>query len=345
MSRTFRWGIIGLGKIAHKFAQDLRLVKNARLHAVASRTTEKARHFAAQYEVPHHFGSYEDLARFEELDAVYIATPHIGHCANTLMMLDNKIAVLCEKPFAMNGAEVRQMVDLARRQRVFLMEAMWTRFMPTIQQALSWIKEGQIGAIKSVRADFGFKANFQPDGRLFNQQLGGGSLLDIGIYPVFLSLLLLGKPEQIEATSVIGSSQVDESCGILLRYKGGQMALLHSSIVAKTATEAFIHGDKGSIHIHSRWHEPTSISLHKEGSDPKDVFFSYKGHGYYLEIEEVQKCLAAGQLESKLLPLNFSLDLIDLLDAIRLKAGIFYPRYDQFAKSAWLEDRDRFSMN
>ncbi|MEM9920038.1 MAG: Gfo/Idh/MocA family oxidoreductase [Bacteroidota bacterium] len=345
MSKVFNWGIVGLGKIANKFAQDLRVVKDARLFAVASRSFEKAERFAELYHAPHAFGSYEALADCPGLDAVYIASPHIGHCAHSLLFLKKGVPVLCEKPFAMNASEVNQMVREARLQNTFLMEAMWTRFMPTIKQALEWIEAGEIGEVKSVRADFGFNAPFNPESRLFNQNLGGGSLLDVGIYPVFLSLLIFGKPSQIEATASIGSSNIDESCGILLKYPEGQMALLHSSIVAKTATEAFIHGEKGSIHIHTRWHEPTSVSLQVEGREPKDVFFNYKGLGYYLEIEEVQRCLAAGRRQSATLPLSFSIDLIELLDAIRLKAGIFYPRYDRFGKNIRVEDKDRFSMN
>ncbi len=345
MNQVFNWGIIGIGKIANKFAQDLQVTPNANLLAVASRSIEKAQGFAQQYGATFFYGSYEEILNTPDLHAVYIATPHVAHCENTLMCLEHQIPVLCEKPFAMNATEVRRMISLAQFQKTFLMEALWTRFLPSILKTLELIQQGLIGELISIKADFGFKAEFDPKSRLFNPGLGGGSLLDVGVYPVFLAQLLLGKPDHIRAVANIGLSRVDEDCGILLQYKNNKMALLHSSIVTETATEAMICGEKGNIRINTRWHEPTSITLLIAGEEPRDFFFDYNSNGYRYEIEEVMKCVRNGQTESELLSLDFSLDLMELLDEIRMKAGIYYPHHDALSRTIRVEGDSRFSMN
>ena len=326
--KKYNWGIIGLGKIAHKFAQDLAKGSNMRLHAVASRSKEKANAFAEQYGASHAFGSYEEMVDCPDLDIVYIATPHIYHCRNTLLCLEAGIPVLCEKPFAMNAPEAEQMITTAMQKEVFLMEAFWTRFLPSFREVKSLIHKGEIGRVLSIKADFGFKASFDPSGRLFNQALGGGSLLDIGIYPVFLALNIMGKPDHIKAMANIGSTGVDEDCGILFQYEDGRMAHLHSTIIADTKTEAFIYGEKGTIHIHSRWHGPSWFSLIKDGERPQNFHFDYFSNGYHYEAEEVVKCLSEGEKESSMLNLQFSRLLMETLDRIRKEAGIHYPQLD-----------------
>lgn len=345
MSKTFKWGIIGLGRIAHKFAEDLQRIPNATLHAVASRSEEKAKTFAMQFNAPNFFGTYKEIFNCADLDVIYVATPHAMHCENVLMCLEHQVPVLCEKPFAMNSLEVKRMITLAKFQKTFLMEAMWTRFLPTTTKVLELIGKGKIGMVKSIRADFGFKAPFDPHHRLFNQSLGGGSLMDVGIYPVFLSLLLLGKPTSINAIANIGRTNVDENCGMLFKYPNNRMAVLQSSIVTNTGTEAYVFGDKGTIRINSRWHEPTSITLMEEGKDPKDFFFDFDSHGYRYEAEEVMRCLRNEKTESNLMSLDFSLDLIELLDTIRMKAGIYYPKTDDFSEAISAAESINFSMN
>lgn len=325
MPKTIHWGIIGPGKIARKFADDLKLLPHARLHAVASRSEERARAFARDYGTPHAYGSYEALLDCPDLDVVYVATPHVQHYENTLACLRRGIAVLCEKPFAMNARQVEEMVAVAREQGVFLMEALWTRFMPTILKAQELIREGELGDVLSVKADFGFRGPGDPQGRLLNPELGGGALLDIGIYPVFLALLVLGRPRLIRALSHLGSTGVDEETGMLFHYAGGAMAHLHCSIRTNTKTEAFIYGDRGVLNIHTRWHEASWMTLIKPNERPQEFRFEYMGRGYYLEAEHVMQCLNDGKTESDWLPLDFSLDLIRLLDAVREQTGIQYP--------------------
>jgi len=345
MGKVYNWGIIGLGHIAEKFAADIGVIPNAKLHAVASRTAEKALAFGNKYNAIHTFGSYEELMACPDLDAVYIATPHPWHCENTLMCLEHNIPVLCEKPFAMNSKEVRKMVGLAKFQNTFLMEALWTRFLPTTQKVLDLIAVGAIGDINTVKADFGFKANMDPKNRLFNQGLGGGALLDVGIYPIFLACSLLGKPTSISAEASIGPTNVDENCGMLLKFPNNKLAILHASIISKTKTEALIYGDKGIIQIHGRWHEPTSITLYPEDGEPQDFFFDFDSNGYKYEILEVQECLKKGLIESPEMSFDFSIDLMEVLDDVRMKAGIYYPMYDHFTDKEIATKANNFSQN
>lgn len=324
MSRIFNWGIIGPGNIAHKFAQDLGTLRNAHLYAVASRSAERAGAFAGRHGAVHAFGSYQEMAGCPGLDAVYVASPHTGHCEHSLIFLEAGIPVLCEKPFAMNRREVAQMISAARRTGTFLMEAFWTRFLPTIQKTLDLIETGAIGEVLAIKADFGFRSEFDPKGRLYNKDLGGGALLDIGIYPAFLALLILGRPSRIAALAHFSSTGVDEEIGATLCYDNGQMAHLHASIRTRTKTEAFIYGTEGVIHLHPRWHGPTSMSLLRLNQRPEDFHFQYHNNGYAYEAEEVMRCLTAGKKESDLLPLSFSLDLITILDEIREVIGLQY---------------------
>jgi predicted dehydrogenase len=326
MKKTFNWGIIGCGRIAHKFAKDIQTIPGAAIHAVATRSLANAKNFAHAYKAVHALDSFEELLRVEGLDAVYIATPHVLHAENAIMALNAKMPVLCEKPLAMNAREVTQMIAAARANNTFLMEALWTRFMPPVNKAIELIEAGKIGELNCVKADFGFAAEFKPEGRLFNPALGGGSLLDIGIYPVFLALLLFGKPEKIDARAILGTTGVDNVCGMLLKFPGEKLAILDSTITSDTGTEAFIFGSKGHIHVHSPWHKLTSLSLHLKGSDEVQQFdFEKKAIGYIYEAEEVMRCLANGEKQSETMPHAFSLLLIETLDVIRRKAGIVYP--------------------
>jgi predicted dehydrogenase len=328
MSKIINWGIIGLGKIAETFANDLMLIPDARLFAVASRNRQKADSFAAKYDIPYAYGCYEDIVKNKDLDVIYIATPHSLHCDNTIMCLNNKIAVLCEKPLAINSAEAERMIRCSRENNAFLMEAMWTRFLPSIEKVLELLKKEAIGNIQIVRADFGFKAPKDVNNRLFNINLGGGSLLDVGIYTVFLSLLIMGIPSVIEATAAIGSTGVDESCGITMKNDKGQIASLFSSIVARTGTEAEIIGDNGRILLHSEFYRPTILTVIRHDGSIETVEPHYKGKGYTYEASEVMYCLGKGYIESRKMNHEASLQLMGILDRIRQKCGIYYPNHD-----------------
>ena len=329
MKKNIKWGVIGVGKIAEKFATDLKSVKNAQLYAVASSSSlDRAKDFAERYEAPYFYDSYESIFQTPDLDAIYIATPHTSHAENTLLCLKHKVPVLCEKPFAMNLKQVQTMVEAARENDTFLMEAMWTRFIPAIQKTLDLIAEGRIGKVRNVQADFGFNAPFLPEKRLLNPNLGGGALLDIGIYPAYLSLLLLGYPSEIQAISNFGKTGIDETTSFVLGYKNEATANLSCTLNSRTRTEALIYGENGYIHIEGRFMEAKRITLYETDKKPVKFNFPRKTFGYNFEIEEVNACLRAGKKESDKMPLSMSVKLISLLDEIREKAGIFYDGID-----------------
>jgi predicted dehydrogenase len=330
--KTIRWGILAPGRIAHKFAQDLVKTPNARLMAVGSRSLERAQEFAGAYEAPYAYGSYEELLTCPELDIIYIASPHIGHFEHTMLCLNAGVAVLCEKPFAMNYQQVEEMVRTARAKKIFLMEALWSRFMPTILKTWELIEQGVIGKVLGVKADFGFKGPYDVTNRLFNPELGGGALLDIGIYPVFWSYLHLGLPTSLKASAVFSETGVDASNGMVMTYHEQQFAFLDSTFMAKTACEGWVYGEKGNIKVHGRWHESQSMTLelYTEGREVETQEFSFGrdtwGYGY--EIEAVGRCLSLGLTECPEWSLDHSLDLIRLLDDIRSEMGLRYDAFD-----------------
>lgn len=325
MPKTINWGIIGPGRIAHKFSQDLLMVNGARLYGVASRDAEKARSFAAQYGAEKSYGSYEALVSDPAIDVVYIATPHVFHYPNTMLCLKHGKAVLCEKPFGINANEVEQMIIEASKRKLFLMEAFWTRFIPATEKLLELLSEGVIGKLQFVTADFGFLGDPDPQKRVLNKFLGGGSLLDVGIYPVYLSLLLFGAPVNISAMASFTETGVDGFCSMLFEHSGGQKAILHSSVVAETPTEAIIYGTKGSIKLHSRFHHPQSITISKNDGHTETIEIPYTGNGYFHEISEVVKCIQQGLIQSERLPHAISIDLITTLDRVRREIGLRYP--------------------
>jgi predicted dehydrogenase len=324
VEKFINWGILGTGKISDKFASDLQFVPNARLAAVGSRDAACAQRFAKKFNALKAYNSYEELAADNDIDVIYVGTPHISHCENTLLCLDHRKAVLCEKPFAMNEKEVLQMILKAHDSNVFLMEALWTRFIPAIKKALELIELGVIGDIVHIKADFGYKAHYDPSWRLFNKKLGGGSLLDIGIYPVFLILLLLGEPDKIVADAIMGRTGVDELVSAYFKYNNGKMATLYSTLIADTPGEAEISGTKGYIRIHHMWHMSRSLELHLNDQETQSFEFSYQRMGYEYEAAEVTNCIQRDLKESALLPLDFSLRLIRVLDKMRKLCGITY---------------------
>lgn len=330
MEKIVNWGVLGAGRIAHKFVQDLLTLPNARLHAVASTSADRAADFARQYGAPHAYGSYDGLLTCPDLHVVYVATPHHGHAENTVMLLENGIPVLCEKPLAINGRQVAAMLDASKRHQTYLMEALWTRFLPTTQKVLELVESGAIGKLQTLRADFGFRKDFDPTNRVFDPKQGGGSLLDVGIYPIFLSMILLGKPKTIEATARLMPSGVDESCAMLFGYESGALAILDSGITMVTPCEAYLHGSEGTLKIHSRWHEPSSgLTLTRyDSSEPQFLPFERECIGYRYEAEAVMADLAAGRTENALVSRRFSRELMEIMDAVRAKAGIFYEGID-----------------
>ncbi len=324
-SHIVRWGIIGPGHIAEKFASDLKLVPGCTLAAIASKSQDRAKDFAQRFQVPAYYGSYKEIVNDPNIDIIYIATTHNFHCENTLLCLNNGKAVLCEKPFALNQKEVKKMVEASRKNKVFLMEAFWTRFNPVIQMVKGILDSGELGKIRTLKADFGFKANYAPEGRVFNPALAGGSLLDVGVYPLFLACYLLGKPELIKAVAQLSASGIDESCGMTLKYEDGAIAILSSSVVNTTESEAHISCENGQIYLPARWYVPKKARILQNDKPEKWINEEFEGFGYQFEAHEANRCIEEGRVESPLLNHEFSLLLISIMDEIRAQCGIVYP--------------------
>jgi predicted dehydrogenase len=322
-NRPIRWGIIGPGRIAHRFAQDLATIPDADLHAVASRNKARAEAFASQYGATTSYNSYEALADDPRVDAVYIATPHAYHHEHSILCLNHRKAVLCEKPFAMNLGEVQEMIETARKNKTLLMEALWTFFLPHYRRILDLIRDGAIGNIRSLEADFGFRPDWDPGSRVFKKELGGGSLLDIGIYPIFLALTTLGMPDKIWADATFFENGVDSSCTMRFDYTSGSQARLFSTFSEPTPTAAVITGDAGTLTIHPKFHAPSSFTLENDGHS-ETFRFDVKTNGYSYEIIHFNRLLREGRTESDVMTFETSRHLISLLDAIRSRIGLKY---------------------
>ena len=327
MQRKIRWGILGCGRIAHKFVLDLKLANDAELIAAGSRSIENANAFAKDFPVLYTHGSYEALAQNELVDVIYIATPHSEHYQNTMLCLQHGKAVLCEKAFAVNSRQAKEMIELARAKKVFLMEAVWTKFLPQYQKLQSILRDGLLGEVKAVQINFGFRPQEPVPARMFDPALAGGSLLDIGIYNVFMALSILGKPDEIEAWMTPAHTGVDEQCAVLFSYNNGAMAQLFSSFATNMPTEAEICGTKGRIRLTHRFYSAdTVIEYYPESPDSREIIPIEKesGHGYQYEARHVCECLQQGLTESPVMTHADSLLLMEILDAVRAKAGIKY---------------------
>ncbi len=322
--KSIHWGILGLGKIAAKFAHDLALVEEGQLQALASRSKEKAERFAKEYHTRRSYDTYLELVQDPAVDVVYIATPHVFHFEHAMLCLKHGKSVLCEKPLGMNSQQVETLIREAKESGLFLMEGMWTRFIPATQKLLELITTGEIGEVTRVEADFGFKSHTDPEGRLYNKALGGGSLLDIGIYPVYLAQVLLGKPETMDAEAQFTTTGVDGLCEVKAQYFNGASALLRSSLLEDTPTEARVIGTKGEILVHSRFHHSEQLTLLKEDGTKQEYHLPYRGLGYSHEIEEVHRGLKEGLLQTELHPWQASLDTMETLDRIRHVIGLQY---------------------
>jgi predicted dehydrogenase len=327
-ARKIKWGILGPGWIAHKFCAGLKVVDDAEIYAVGSRNIDNAKKFAGEFNAKKAYGSYEELVKDPDVDVIYVATPHILHYEHTLLCLENGKNVLCEKPFAMNGKEVHGMIAKAKEKNLFLMEAMWSKFLPNVIKAKEILDSGEIGKVKLLTAYFSVKSDYPLKHRQFNKDLGGGSLLDIGIYNVFLSLFLLGKPESFKAIAGMGVTDVDFSIGILFKYKDEALSVLFSSFIAASDVVAEVHGETGKIVFEHLWFCPGNIKIVRPNGEVIPVPLQFKGNGYNYEAEEVVKCIKEGKTQSEIMSWGNSLELIDMLDSIRKEAGIIYPKHD-----------------
>ncbi|MFB6815320.1 Gfo/Idh/MocA family protein [Streptomyces sp. NPDC056347] len=330
-SGVVRWGVLATGGIAATFAEDLRSMPDMEVVAVASRTDASARAFADRFGIPRAYGDWAGLVADEEVDVVYVATPHSAHRAAAGLCLEAGKPVLCEKAFTLNAREARELVGLARERGVFLMEAMWTYLNPVIRRMTELVRDGAIGEIRTVQADFGLAGPFGPGHRLRDPALGGGALLDLGVYPVSFAQLLLGEPDRVQADAVLSPEGVDLHTSMLLGWSGaGASALLNCSIVADTPQTAAVTGTGGRIEFPRGFFYPERFVLHREGREPEE-FTAPAGtelRGMQFEQAEVARALRAGETESPLVPLDGSLAVMRTLDAVRDRVGVRYPADD-----------------
>ncbi len=326
MENKIRWGILGTGNIANTFTQALTSLPEAQISAVGSRTQASAEQFAQKYQIPNVHASYESLVNDPQVDVIYVSTPHPYHKNNTLLALGAGKHVLCEKPLALNSQEVETMIATAQEKNLFLMEAMWMWFFPAIQETKRLIDSRKIGDAHLLTADFGFYKAFDPEHRLFNPALGGGALLDIGIYPLALALYLFGKPDHFAGQAFLGKTGVDEQIHLSLQYGQEKTAQLNATIRAMADCEAVISGSEGFIRIHKHFWFPEKISISLgRDQEEKELAFPRQTNGMDYEAQHVMDCLRAGKTESDVMSFQASRDLIEMMDSLRQDWGIVYP--------------------
>ena len=319
-----RWGILGPGGIAAKFAADLPLVPGAELAAVGSRSSAAAAAFAERFGFARAHGSYADLAADDQVDVVYVATPHAFHLDAALLCVEAGKAVLVEKPITLDLPSAARLVQAAHAHRVFLMEGMWMRSNPAVRKAVELIEEGVIGWVSAIHADFGLPGPFEAEHRLRDPKLGGGALLDLGVYPIHLAHLVMGVPASVQAWAHLTAEGVDENTGVLLGYQAGAVAALTCSINGASRTAASITGTDGRIDLPEGFFAAREFVLNRPGRAPETFPFPFEGTGFQFEAAEVQRCLLAGELESPLLPHATTLEVMGLLDMIREEIGVAY---------------------
>jgi len=323
---VIHWGILGTGGIAKKFAEALALLPDARMTAVGSRTQASADAFAATWKIPNRHGSYAALMADPEVDAVYIATPHTLHRDNAIGCLAAGKAVLCEKPFTINARQAEDVIALARNKKIFLMEAMWTRFLPVFVKIRSLLAEGVLGEVRQVQADFAFQAAYDPKSRLFDPALGGGALLDLGVYPVSFASMVFGEaPRRLVSVASLGETGVDEQSAAVIEYSAGRLAVISCALRFASPQEAHIIGTSGRSRIHPAWWHADTITVSRAGREDETITLPSLGNGYAHEAVEVMECLRGGRLESGVMPLGESLHIMQTLDAIRAEWGLRYP--------------------
>ncbi len=325
MRNIVNWGILGTGNIASIFAKDLSFVDNANLLAVGSRTQKTANEFALKHNVERTYSSYSGLVADPDIDIIYIATPHTFHYQNSKLCLHHNKAVLCEKPFMVNEGQAREVFSIAKKKNLFVMEAMWTRFLPLMKTIRELINNGEIGELKAIHSDFCFYNIYNPESRLFNPDLAGGALLDVGIYPVMLAHTFFGEPENIRAFSTFSKSGVDENTSAIFTFKKSRIATFQSAVTYSSATEAVLSGTDGFMKIHSRWFEMPGLTLAKNNKEPTFIEKPFQGRGFHFEIAEAQRCLLTGKTESDLMPHKDTIEILRTLDRIREQVGLHYP--------------------
>lgn len=319
-----RWGILSTARVATSFVESLKMVPDAEVVAVGSRSLERAKEFGGRFDIPHCHGSYEELVRDPDVDIVYVCTPHVFHHDHVMLCLDGNKHVLCEKPFTLNAVQASRLVRTARAKDLFLMEGMWMRFFPVMQTLRASIRVGTIGDIKMMRSGLSMYQKVDPEDRLFKKELGGGALLDLGVFPISLTSMFLGKPQDFCGFAELGSTGVDMQAACTFTFPNGVLAVLSVSFLTSTPQETVIYGTRGSIRLHTSWLCPSAYTIAVNGSK-EVVEMEYEGSGYQFEVQAIHKALKNGKTESEIMPLDESVDIMRTLDQLRNTWGLSYP--------------------
>jgi len=330
--KKIRWGIVGPGWVANRFAEGLKYTDDGVLEAVVSKSSpEKVQEFARVHNIPKAYGNYEEFLADEDIDIVYVSILNSDHKKMVLDCFKAGKPVLCEKPFAINAKETQEMIEAAKKADLFLMEAMWSRFLPVMKTVRQWLKEGRIGKVKYLRADHGFLFEDHST-RQFDRKAGGGAMMDLGVYALAFASMVLGyEPCTINSVAAIGDTQVDEQSVITLLYPGSEIAILSCTMLAETPQEAWIVGDEGFIRIKKAFMNADTVTLEMESKltdDPtivEEINITIDGPGYRYEAEEAMRCLQQGKKESDIMPLKETLGIMNIMDTVRKQWGLTYP--------------------
>jgi len=327
MKDRLRWAILGTGKIANRFATALNNIpEHAELAAIASRRAESAEMFGNTYQIAKRYVGYEAVVKDPDIDIVYIGTPGVFHHRDISLCLNGGKHVLCEKALTMNAGEAQEVIDLARRRKLFLMEAMWTRFFPVHIHIREVLQKKVLGELRGLIAPFIATVPADPKNRFYDVKLGAGVLLDLSSYGISLANSLFGPPEEVVGTAYFGETGADYQSACLLRFKEGQIATVTSSMIGYDVKDAVIYGSKGKIVIQDPWYKPTAFTLYREGHKPESFEHPLdRYNGYEYEALAVMDCIRAGKTESDMVPLGDSLEIMKILDEIRGQWGFTYP--------------------
>lgn len=324
MNTPIRWGILSTGNMAQKLAHDIGTMDDAMVMAVGSRSQANADAFAREFGVPHAHGTYDAVIRDPDVDIVYVATPNHMHYQNTMACLRAGKPVLCEKPFALNARQAQEMIDYAERNNLFLMEALWSRFIPAHRRLYDLVWTGALGDVRLVNVEFGFRAQFDPTSRLFDPALGGGALLDIGIYALALVVKLLGTPDRVTGFAQLSATGVDEQSAIVLGFPSGAVANISCATRTQLSNDARIYGTKGRARLHEPFWRPEELTTVIDDAEQHHAI-PHKKWGYQHQLEEVHRCLREGHVMSPLMPHDDTLTIARIMDDLRKQWGVTYP--------------------
>lgn len=329
MATNVRWGILGTGRIAKQFAADLSHVANSEIKAVGSRAIDTAKSFGDLYDIPNRYDSYQALVDDPDVDVIYVSTPHNLHYENCMQALRAGKHVLCEKAFTVNRRQAEEVINLARDSKLFIMEAMWTRFFPATHRIIELIDSGEIGEVRQIDAHFGFNKEYDPESRLYAPELAGGALLDVGVYVIWAAHFIYKQvPDKITATTHKAQTGVDGQTRMLFEYNDGRASMLSCAVSLQTRQDVFIAGTKGSIRVHRHfWHPDSFTVTYNDSANTPERTETHPitASGMNYEAEECVKCIRAGKTESDLLPLQHTLDVMGIMDACREQWGFVYP--------------------